>query len=235
MLKIESLGSGYGSLQVLWDIELEVRDGEMVALVGANGAGKTTLLNTISGLIRPFNGDIIFQGKSVLRCSPGQRVERGIVQVPEGRKLWSGMTVNENLEMGAFRRRETAQIRRDLGWVYDLFPEVVSRKNQLAGTLSGGEQQMVAIGRALMGAPRLLLIDELSLGLAPVVVDRIVSIVERIREELRIDILLVEQDVRLALGISDRAYVLETGHIRAEGNAHQLLSDDAVKSAYLGI
>ncbi|GAB6171628.1 ABC transporter ATP-binding protein [Paradesulfitobacterium aromaticivorans] len=235
LLKIEGLVAGYSDLMVMWDIDLEVGEGETVVMVGANGAGKTTLLNAISGLGRVKSGSISFQGETVTNMSPSERVRKGILQVPEGRKLFPGMTVHENFEMGAFLRRDSESIEQDMKWVYELFSGIEQRRNQLAGTLSGGEQQMVAIGRALMGKPKLLLIDEFSLGLAPVMVDRLVEIIRRIKNETDIGVLLVEQDVHLGLEISDRAYVLETGRITMEGIADDLLKNENIKDAFLGI
>ncbi|HYE84322.1 MAG TPA: ABC transporter ATP-binding protein [Clostridia bacterium] len=236
LLKIEGLDVAYGDIQVIWNLNLEVKEKELVALVGANGAGKSTLLNTISGLLPTKKGKILLRGIDISKMSPSQRVkEMRILQVPEGRKLFSGMTVNENLLMGAFLREDRDQVKKDLEWVYSLFPEMTNKSNNYAGNLSGGEQQMVAIGRALMGDPQLLLIDELSLGLAPIVVDRLVKAIEVIRNTGKMSIVMVEQDVHLGFQISDRGYVIETGIIRKEGNSKELLDDDSIKTAYLGL
>ena len=235
ILKIKNLKAGYGSIQVLWDINIEVKKGSLVALVGANGVGKTTLMKTLIGVLKPWSGSIIFTGEDITEFEPDKRVKMGISLVPEGRQLFYGMTVEENLKMGAYIRDSDEDISRDLEFVYSLFERLKERRKQLAGTLSGGEQQMCAIGRALMANPKLLLIDELSLGLAPVIVDKLIEIVNRIRREKETTILLVEQDVEVALGIADTGYVIETGRITRSGVAKELLEDDYIKTAYLGI
>ncbi|HEY8416456.1 MAG TPA: ABC transporter ATP-binding protein [Limnochordales bacterium] len=236
LLKVERLEVAYGEVQVLWGIDMEVYDRQVVALVGSNGAGKSTTLKTIAGALKPRAGRIIFDGEDVGGKPAAEAVRRGIVLVPEGRQLFAGMTVHENLMMGAYARRDGMRaIREDLDWVYSLFPELVKKRGQLAGTMSGGEQQMCAIGRGLMGRPRLLLLDELSLGLAPVIVDRLVEIVTRIHRERDLAILLVEQDLNVALAMAQRGYVLETGRLVRAGTAEELLADDSIRSAYLGI
>jgi len=237
LLRLENLNGGYGEIQVLWDINLEVGEGEVVALIGANGAGKTTLLNTISGLVRPRHGEIYFRDQPITKLHSAQRVGMGICQIPEGRQLFSGMTVRENVLMGAYARptSEKQAVADDLEWIFRLFPELKERELQLAGTLSGGEQQMCAIGRGLMGHPALLLIDELSLGLAPVIVDRLMQVIREIFQQRRMGMLLVEQDVQVALELSTRGYCLETGHIAMEGSCSNLLASEHIRRAYLGI
>jgi branched-chain amino acid transport system ATP-binding protein len=235
MIRINDLNVGYGNLQVLWDVNVDINPGELVSLVGANAAGKSTLINAISGLLTPMSGDLLFLDQSFLQKTPDARVKLGIIQVPEGRKLFTGMTVLENLKLGAFSREDKDSIIQDLEWVLELFPELQMRKSQLSGTLSGGEQQMVAIGRALMGRPRLLLIDEFSLGLAPILVDRLVVAIRRIRSRSEMSILLVEQDVYLGLTMSERAFVIENGRITMSGLSRELIANDQIKAAYLGM
>ncbi len=235
VLKVNDLETGYGNIQVLWGINIEVKQGSLVALVGANGVGKTTFMKTLIGVLKPWNGSISFMGKDITHLESEDRVKMGISLVPEGRQLFYGMTVEENLKMGAYVRDPKEDISRDLDFVYSLFERLKERRKQLAGTLSGGEQQMCAIGRALMANPKLLLIDELSLGLAPVIVDRLIDIISRIRKEKNTTILLVEQDVEVALGIADVGYVIETGKITKWGPAKELLEDDYIKKAYLGM
>jgi branched-chain amino acid transport system ATP-binding protein len=236
VLKIDGISSHYGGVQALDEISLVQEEGEILALIGGNGAGKTTLLNLISGIIRPSKGKIVFNGKNIVSFSPERIVELGIIQVPEGRHLFGPLTVRENLELGAYRRRgkqNKKEISEDFKYILQLFPVLEKRLNQRAEILSGGEQQMLAIGRGLMGKPVLLLLDEPSLGLAPLVVQEIISVIERLRNE-GTTILLVEQNARAALKISDRAYVLETGKIRLHGIASDLLETVEVKRAYLG-
>jgi len=233
MLKVHELSAGYGEVQVLWGVDLEVKRGEIVTLVGSNGAGKTTLLKALSGLILPTSGEILFEDHSVTSSPPDERVRLGIAHVPEGRRLFAGMTVEENLRIGAYLRRDK-EVSLDLERVFRLFPELKARRRSLAGTLSGGEQQMCALGRALMSRPKLLLIDELSLGLAPVVVDRLLEAIHRIRAG-GTTLLIVEQDVQTALEHADRAYVLENGRIVLEGEAGDLLDDARIRNAYLGL
>jgi branched-chain amino acid transport system ATP-binding protein len=236
VLKIDGISSHYGGVQALDEISLVQEEGEILALIGGNGAGKTTLLNLISGIIRPSQGKIVFKGKNIVSFSPERIVELGIIQVPEGRHLFGPLTVRENLELGAYRRRgkqNKKKISEDFKYILQLFPVLEKRLNQRAETLSGGEQQMLAIGRGLMGKPVLLLLDEPSLGLAPLVVQEIISVIERLRNE-GTTILLIEQNARAALKISDRAYVLETGKIRLHGIASDLLETVEVKRAYLG-
>jgi branched-chain amino acid transport system ATP-binding protein len=234
LLQVAGLSSGYGDVQILWDVSLEVRQGEVVALIGANGAGKTTLLYTISQLLRPRKGTIRFAGRDLTRARPEDVVAAGIIHVPQGRRLFPGLTVRENLLQGVYLRRDAAKIAEDLDWVYGLLPRLAERADQFAGRLSGGEQQMCAIGRGLMGRPRLLLIDELSLGLAPLVVDHLLELISRINRE-GTTVLLVEQDVQVALEHAHRGYVLETGRIVQENAASELLEDPRIRQAYLGL
>ena len=233
---MEGISADYGGVRALDNITLIQEEGEILALIGGNGAGKTTLLNLISGIIRPSNGKIIFKGENIISFSPEKIVNLGIIQVPEGRHLFGPLTVQENLEIGAYRRRgkqNKKEISDDFEYILQLFPVLGKRLKQRAETLSGGEQQMLAIGRGLMGRPHLLLLDEPSLGLAPLVMQEIISVIERLRQE-GTTILLVEQNARAALKISDRAYVLEAGKIRLQGNAADLLEDVELKKAYLG-
>ncbi len=236
MLNINDISSYYGGVQALDDISLVLEEGEILALIGGNGAGKTTLINLISGIIKPSRGKIIFRGENIVSLSPERIVDLGIIQVPEGRHLFGPLTVQENLELGAYRRRgkqNKKKISEDFEYILQLFPVLEKRLSQRAETLSGGEQQMLAIGRGLMGRPALLLLDEPSLGLAPLVVQEIISVIERLRME-GTTILLVEQNAGVALRISDRAYVLETGKIRLHGKASGLIKNSEVKKAYLG-
>lgn len=236
MLKIDRVCAGYEGVRALFDVAVEEKKGEIVALIGGNGAGKTTLLNVISGIVRPSAGRIFFQGDDITLLPPEKIVDMGIVQVPEGRLLFDPLTVKENLELGAYRRRlkaEKKKIADDYDYIFDLFPILRKRLEQKAGTLSGGEQQMLAIGRGLMGKPKLMLLDEPSLGLAPILVQDILFVIKRLKKD-GTTILLVEQNARAALSISDRAYVLETGHIRIQGPAGEILENKEVKKAYLG-
>jgi branched-chain amino acid transport system ATP-binding protein len=232
-LRLDDVHTFYGSIQALKGISLEVREGEVVTLIGANGAGKSTTLRSINGLNTPRAGKIYFQGKDITRKSPHDIVEMGISQSPEGRRLFPRMTVLENLEMGAFQRRDRPRIKDDLERVYSLFPRLAERKSQQAGTLSGGEQQMVAIGRALMARPKLLMLDEPSMGLAPIFVERIFEIIHEINEQ-GTTILLVEQNALMALDAADRGYVLETGRIALADDAKALRDNEDVRRTYLG-
>jgi len=236
VLEIHGISAHYGGVRALDDVSFNLDEEEILALIGGNGAGKTTLLNLISGIIKPSRGNIIFKGKSILSLSPEKIVELGIIQVPEGRHVFGPLTVKENLELGAYRRRgkkNKKKILDDFEYILALFPVLEKRLKQRAETLSGGEQQMLAIGRALMGRPILLLLDEPSLGLAPLVVQEIISIIEKLRNE-GTTILLVEQNARAALKISHRAYVLETGRVGVHGKSSDLMENEAVKKAYLG-
>jgi branched-chain amino acid transport system ATP-binding protein len=233
MLMLKNVGSGYNPLQVLWDVELSVHEGEWLALLGPNGAGKSTLLKTIVGLLKPFHGEIWYRGKEISAVPVHEMVRLGIALVPEGRRLFAGMTVMENLKMGAFAQSDNGKITKQLQRVFDLFPVLKERKTQIVGTLSGGERQMCAIGRALMSRPRLLLVDELSLGLAPVVVDGLLETLIAIKQE-GVTLLVVEQDVNTALVYADRGYVLREGRIVKSGAAKQLLEDPSIQKDYLG-
>jgi branched-chain amino acid transport system ATP-binding protein len=233
MLEVRNLHVHYGSIRALKGISLGVGEGEMVALIGANGAGKTTLLNTLSGFNRPKEGGISFRGKEVQGLSPNEIVAQGMVQVPEGRSILTQMTVLENLEMGAYIRKDAPEVRRDLDKILERFPRLQERKGQLGGTLSGGEQQMLAIGRALMARPRLLLLDEPSMGLSPLLVREVFQIIREIRAG-GTTLLLVEQNARMALREADRGYVLENGFIVLQESAEELLKSRLVQEAYLG-
>ena len=232
LLETRALTAGYGEMQVLRDISLAVQPAEIVAIVGSNGAGKTTLLRAISRLI-PSGGDIRFDGKPVSGATADEVFGSGLVQVPEGRQLFDRMSVEENLRMGAYRRGDRRAIDDDLARMYTLFPRLSDRRRQLAGSMSGGEQQMCAMARALMARPRLMMVDEMSLGLAPVIVDQLLETMTAIRKE-GVTVLLVEQDVHAALSVADRGYVMETGEIVREGSARELESDPEVQRAYLG-
>jgi len=233
MLEVRNLHVHYGSIRALKGISLEVKKGEMVALIGANGAGKTTLLNTLSGFNRPKQGEILFRGREVRGLAPNEIVARGMVQVPEGRSILTQMTVLENLEMGAYIRKDSQEVRRDLDKTLERFPRLQERRAQLGGTLSGGEQQMLAIGRALMGRPQILLLDEPSMGLSPVLVREVFRIIREIKNA-GTTLLLVEQNARMALREADRGYVLENGSIVFQESAGELLKSRLVQEAYLG-
>ena len=234
MLNLTSVDAGYGSFQALFGVSLEIRAGEAVAVIGPNGAGKTTLMRVISGLIRPRRGAIAMDDADLLRTPAHRILELGIAHVPENRRLFPAMTVEDNLRIGAYIPSARAKFRERLQSVYELFPRLRERRRQLAGTLSGGEQQMCAIGRALMSSPKLLLLDEPSAGLAPVVVQQVFALVERIRES-GLTVLIVEQNVRQVLRVVDRAYLIEAGTIRASGSAAELLQSETIGAAYLGI
>lgn len=234
MLGVKGIESGYGEINVLWGVDLKVEEKEMVALVGANGVGKSTLLRTISGFISPRRGEIDFRGRSLIGKTCEEIVRSGISQIPEGRQLFPGLTVKENLRMGGYLRKDNDGINRDMEWVFKLFPILRERVNQLAGTLSGGEQQMCAIGRGLMANPQLLIIDELSLGLAPVVAEQLLEVIKKIHRE-GLTLLIVEQDVQSILEVCNKGYVMETGKIVLEGNASELLQNEHVRQAYLGL
>lgn len=233
MLELKDIDVNYGAIQALKKLSLEVPAGEIVTLIGANGAGKTTTLKSISGLLRPRSGSISFEGQEIHKLAPEKIVGLGISQVPEGRRVFAQMSVHENLEMGAYLRRNKKEIRSDFELVFDRFPRLKERSRQVAGTLSGGEQQMLAMGRALMARPRLLLMDEPSMGLAPLLVKEIFSIIQLINQG-GTTILLVEQNANMALSIASRAYVLETGEIVLSGLARELMQSPEVKKAYLG-
>ncbi len=232
MLEIENLSVHYGMIQAVRDVSFHVEKGEIVSLIGANGAGKTTILRTISGLTRSSKGKISFEGKGIEKQAPQKIVASGLSQVPEGRHVFPGLTVQENLEMGAFLRKDK-EVKQDYEQVFSKFPVLKERKNQDAATLSGGEQQMLAMGRALMSKPKLLLLDEPSMGLAPIFIREIFSIIQEIQKQ-GTTILLIEQNAKMALSIANRGYVLETGKIVLEGTGQELLASEAVKKAYLG-
>jgi branched-chain amino acid transport system ATP-binding protein len=234
LLEVRGLHSGYGAIPVLRDINFKIFEGDLVAMIGSNGAGKTTLMKTISGLLPPTQGDVLFTGTSIAGKNSAEIVRLGITQTPEGRRIFSGLTVEENLKLGAFARKEQSSesLSADLDKVYGYFPRLNERRNQLAGTMSGGEQQMCAIGRALMGRPRLLMIDELSLGLAPIIVEALLDILAQIHAN-GTTILLVEQDAATALGFCERAIVLKTGSVDFEGLSENRLSDDSLIRSYL--
>jgi branched-chain amino acid transport system ATP-binding protein len=233
ILEVSDVHTYYGSIQALKGISLEVREGEIVTLLGSNGAGKSTTLRSINGLNRPRRGTIRFDGRDITRVPAHEIVKRGIAQSPEGRRLFPRMSVTENLEMGAFQRNDRAEIREDMDRVFELFPRLRERRHQKAGTMSGGEQQMCAIGRALMARPKLLLLDEPSLGLAPIFVERIFEIIKTINNQ-GTSILLVEQNALMALDAADRGYVLETGHIALSDRAEALKTNEQVRKTYLG-
>ena len=234
MLELKSVDAGYGSFQALFGVSLEVKAGEAVGVIGPNGAGKTTLMRAISGLIRPNKGSITMQGTDVLATPPHRIVSLGIAHVPENRRLFPKLTVNDNLRMGAYMQDARARYAERLEFVFDLFPRLKERRHQMAGTMSGGEQQMCAIGRALMSSPKLLLLDEPSAGLAPVVVQQVFELVNRIRTS-GLTVLIVEQNVQQVLRVVDRAYLLEAGSIRASGTSAEIMRTDIVKQAYLGV
>jgi branched-chain amino acid transport system ATP-binding protein len=234
VLDLKSVDAGYGTFQALFGVSLEVKAGEAVGVIGPNGAGKTTLMRVISGLIRPRAGTITMQGTNVLATPPHRIVNLGIAHVPENRRLFPRLTVEENLKMGAFVREARAHYDERLEVVFGLFPRMKERRHQMAGTMSGGEQQMCAIGRALMSDPKLLLLDEPSAGLAPVVVQQVFDLVRRIRES-GLTVLIVEQNVQQVLHVVDRAYLLEAGTIRASGTSAEMLASDTIKQAYLGV
>ena len=233
MLEIKDLEVYYGMIQAIKGISFEVNEGEVIALIGANGAGKTTILHTISGLIAPKKGSITFEGQEITKIPAHKIVENGLAQVPEGRRVFPSLSVLQNLKLGAYTRKDKKEIDDTLKMIYERFPRLEERKNQPAGTLSGGEQQMLAMGRALMSKPRIILMDEPSMGLSPIFVNEIFDIIKQVSAS-GTTVLLVEQNAKKALSIADRGYVLETGKILKEGKASDLLNDEAVKKAYLG-
>lgn len=235
MLKLKNLQTFYGNIQALKDVSMEISEGEIITLIGANGAGKTTTLMSICGIVPPRSGDILFMGKPIHDLSPNQIVSLGISQVPEGRRIFPYLTVMENLDMGAFLRTDKEEIKQDMEYIFELFPILAERRHQAGGTLSGGEQQMLAISRALMARPMLLLMDEPSLGLAPLVVKQIFEIIKKVNTENNTTIFLVEQNANLALQVAHRGYVMETGRITLADSADKLLVDEKVKKAYLGL
>jgi branched-chain amino acid transport system ATP-binding protein len=234
LLEVKKVDSGYGEVQILWGADLALEEGNLTSLVGGNGTGKTTLLRTIMGLIRPWSGSIWFKGENVSNVSAHVKAEMGLVLVPEGRQLFTDMSVRENLEMGASTKRARSKVNKNLSQVFDLFPRMAERKSQLAGTLSGGEQQMLAVARGIMAEPEILMIDELSLGLAPFLVLQLFESLKLLKES-GITILLVEQNVQMALAISDYGYVLAQGRIDLKGPSRELIQNKTVRTAYLGI
>ena len=233
MLEVKNLSVSYGAIEAVKDISFTVNAGEIVSLIGANGAGKTTTLHTITGLVPAKSGSVMYNGVDLLKTHNNKIVTLGMAHIPEGRHVFTRMSVEENLEMGAFSLKDQSDLKKDLDMVYGLFPRLKERRNQKAGTLSGGEQQMLAMGRALMSHPKTILMDEPSMGLSPKLVKEIFSIIRKLHEQ-GITILLVEQNAKLALSIADRAYVLETGRITMEGDAKELLNNEQVRKAYLG-
>jgi branched-chain amino acid transport system ATP-binding protein len=234
LLEIRNVSSGYGEVQILWDVSLELERGKLTALVGSNGVGKTTLLRTVVGLLKPWQGSVAFDGHDVTRVSPHAKAAQGVVLVPEGRQLFTDMSVHENLEMGAFTKRSQAHFQRNLEWVYDMFPILKERSGQKAGTLSGGEQQMLAMARGLMAQPEILMCDELSLGLAPFLVLNIFQVLQKLKAD-GLTMLLVEQNVQMALAVSDYTYVLADGRVELEGPSREVAQNEHVREAYLGI
>jgi branched-chain amino acid transport system ATP-binding protein len=235
MLKLQNISTFYGNIQALKGVSIDINEGEIVTLIGANGAGKTTTLMSISGITSPRSGEVMFNGEPIQNLSPEKIVERGLIQVPEGRRIFPDMTVLENLEMGAFLRSDKGGVQQDLDYVMSLFPILEKRSNQLGGTLSGGEQQMLAISRALMAKPRVLLLDEPSLGLAPLIIKQIFDIIRQVNRENNTTIFLVEQNANQALKLADRGYVMENGRISMVDSAANLLVNDDVRKAYLGM
>lgn len=233
MLKLDNINAFYGDLQALWGVSMEIKDGEMVALVGPNGAGKTTTLKVITGLLPFMSGSVEFKGNDLRRVPAHKIVEFGISQVPEGGRVFAGMTVFENLELGSFPSEARKVKDESIKWIFEIFPRLAERKNQQAGTLSGGERQMLAIGRALMSKPKLLMLDEPSFGLAPILVQQMFLMIEKINKQ-GVTVLLVEQNVRAALELAQRAYVIENGRIIGEGKGDSLLSFESIRAAYLG-
>lgn len=234
MLKINNLHVHYGNIHAIKGMDVEINKGEIISLIGANGAGKTSTLHAISKLLSPSDGKIEFLGEDITGKSATDIVRMGLIQVPEGRRVFANMTVMENLELGAYLRTDKKQIAEDLEKIFNRFPRLYERRAQLSGTLSGGEQQMLAMGRALMASPKLLLLDEPSMGLAPLLIKEVFDIVKEVNKEMGITILLVEQNANMALKISDRAYVIETGKVIMSGDAKEILEDDTVREAYLG-
>lgn len=235
MLKLNDIHSYYGNIQALKGVSLEIKQGEIVTLIGANGAGKSTTLMSICGLVPPRSGEITFEGEPIHDIPPNHIVSKGICQVPEGRRIFPYLSVLENLDMGAFLRDDKDKIEKDLSYVFELFPILAERRNQAGGTLSGGEQQMLAISRALMARPKLLLLDEPSLGLAPLVVKRIFEIIKKINSEQNTTIFLVEQNANLALKVANRGYVMENGTVTLQDSSDNLLANEKIREAYLGI
>ncbi len=233
-VEIQELESGYGEIQVLWGISLSVRAGKLTTIIGANGAGKTTTLRTMMGSVRPWGGRILFDGEDVTRMPPHAKAERGLVLVPEGRQLFGALTVQENLELGAYSRRARGHMKQNMSRVFELFPRLEQRRRQRSATLSGGEQQMLAVGRGLMEEPRVLMIDELSLGLAPVLAQQLFLTLKKLKQE-GLTMVLVEQNIHLALALSDYTYVLAEGRVHMQGCAREVANSEEVRRAYLGL
>ncbi|MEK7441357.1 MAG: ABC transporter ATP-binding protein [Chloroflexota bacterium] len=233
-LQVKSLEAGYGEVQILWSLSLELQRGKLTSLVGSNGSGKTTLLRAVTGLVKPWKGNVTFDGKDVTKISPHEKAEMGLVLVPEARQLFTDMSVIENLEMGATPKAARAEFAQTLEWVYTLLPRLKERQNQLTGTLSGGEQQMVAIARGLMAKPKVLMFDELSLGLSPLLVINLFEVLVKLKGQ-GLTMLLVEQNVQMALAVSDYAYVLSNGRVEIEGESRKVMGMESVRKAYLGI
>ena len=234
ILTVKDVESGYGEVQILWGLALELQPGKLTSLVGSNGSGKTTLLRAVTGLIKPWKGMVTFDGKDVTRLSPHEKAEMGLVLVPEARQLFTDMSVLENLEMGATPKRAQAEFKQTLDWVYTLLPRLKERQSQVTGTLSGGEQQMVAIARGLMAKPKVLMFDELSLGLSPLLVINLFEVLLKLKKE-GLTMLLVEQNVQMALAVSDYAYVLNNGRVETQGEAKKVREMESVRTAYLGL
>ncbi|MBW2633050.1 MAG: ABC transporter ATP-binding protein [Deltaproteobacteria bacterium] len=235
MLEVKNIKTYYGNIQALKGVDIQISEGEIITLIGANGAGKTTTLMSISGIVPPRSGEVLFLGQPISDLQPNEIVSLGICQVPEGRRIFPYLTVSENLDMGAFLRTDSAEVKKDQEYIFELFPILAERRNQAGGTLSGGEQQMLAVGRALMAKPRLLLLDEPSLGLAPLVVKQIFEIIKKINTENKTTIFLVEQNANLALKVAHRGYVMENGRITLSDTSANLMVNEDVKKAYLGI
>lgn len=235
ILELNNVDTGYGEAQALWDVSLRAREGEITVVLGSNGAGKTTTLRVTTGILSPWKGDIKYMEKSIVKAPTHKRAEMGIIMVPEGRRLWPQLTVYETLELGAYTKRAEEKFEENLEIVYTLFPILKERSSQLAGTLSGGESQMLAIARALMSSPKILLMDEPSLGLAPKLILDVFKVIEKLRDDLKLTVLLVEQNVHMALQIADHGYVLEQGRIVMEGSREELEESERIKKAYLGL
>ncbi len=235
MLEVKNIKTYYGNIQALKGVDIQISEGEIITLIGANGAGKTTTLMSISGIVPPRSGEVLFLGQPISDLQPNEIVSLGICQVPEGRRIFPYLTVSENLDMGAFLRTDSAEVKKDQEYIFELFPILAERRNQAGGTLSGGEQQMLAVGRALMARPRLLLLDEPSLGLAPLVVRQIFEIIKKINTENKTTIFLVEQNANLALKVAHRGYVMENGRITLSDTSANLMANEDVKKAYLGM
>ena len=235
MLKAENINAGYGDVQILWNMNMTVEERSITALIGSNGVGKTTFIRTIAGALTPFSGCIEFNGRDITREPQTRRAKMGIMMVPEGRQLYSGLSVEDNLMMGAYIRNDKKKIREDLDWVYTIMPRLKERRKQLAGTLSGGEAQMCAVSRGLMASPKLLMLDELSLGLAPVMVETMMEVLRKIHQDWDITIILVDQDVQTALEIAHKGYVMVEGHVKMEDESEKLLANKEIQKVYMGM